>query len=198
MAGADLGELDDAIERAELAAAQLGAGPATEDMEVRLDASPNASGALGLHHDGIPLGAAGLGTRRLLALGLELVGTPEMARDLIDEIEHGLEPHRLRHLLRALRRKVASERSGRGQVIFTTHSRVALEELEPHEVAVVHASKSRTSSTTWTPPRPRRRRASPRARGAEVEVGVIRGHDEVWAAAHEIGRSRTSASSPRW
>jgi len=193
VAGADLGELDDAIERAQLAAAQLGAGPATEHMEVRLDASPNASGALGLHHDGIPLGAAGLGTRRLLALGLELVGSPDGAILAIDEIEHGLEPHRLRHLLRALRRKVASEVSGHGQVIFTTHSPVALEELQPNEIAVVHAIDGDVDVHAIPAHLASLVRSTPEAFlsrrvlvcEGKTEIGVIRGHDEVWSAAHD-------------
>lgn len=193
VAGADLGELDDAIERAQLAAGQLGAGRSTEDMEARLDASPNASGALGLHHDGIPLGAAGLGTRRLLALGLELVGTPDGAILAVDEIEHGLEPHRLRHLLRALRRKVATVGSAHGQVIFTTHSPIALEELEPGEIAIVHASNGHIAVHAIPDDLAALVRSTPEAFlsrrvlvcEGKTEVGVIRGHDEVWSARHD-------------
>jgi putative ATP-dependent endonuclease of OLD family len=193
VAAADLGELDDAIERAQLAAAQLGAGPATEDMEVRLDASPNASGALGLHHEGIPLGSAGLGTRRLLALGLELVGTPDGAILAIDEIEHGLEPHRLRHLLRVLRRKVAGDGAGHGQVLFTTHSPVVLEELEPNEIAVVHASAGDIAARSIPDDLAAIVRSTPEAFlsrrvlvcEGKTEIGVILGHDEVWSSRHD-------------
>lgn len=193
VAAADLRDLDDAIERAQLAAAQLGAGPATEDMEVRLDASPSASGALGLHHDGIPLGAAGLGTRRLLALGLELVGTPDGAILAIDEIEHGLEPHRLRHLLRSLRRKVAAGDSAHGQAIFTTHSAVALEELEPEEIVVVHASDGNIKVRAIPADLAALVRSTPEAFlsrrvlvcEGKTEVGVIRGHEEAWSARHD-------------
>ena len=193
VAGADLGELDDAIERAESAAARLGAGPVTEGMEVRLDASPNASGALGLHHDGIPLGSAGLGTRRLLALGLELVGTLDGAVLAIDEIEYGLEPHRLRHLLRTLRRKVAGDGSGHGQVIFTTHSPVVLEELEPNEIAVVLASTGDVFANAIPDDLSALVRSTPEAFlsrrvlvcEGKTEIGVIRGHDQAWSAAHD-------------
>ena len=193
VASADLADLDQALERAQLAAAQLGAGPATEDMEVRLDASPTGAGALGLHHQGIPLGSAGLGTRRLLALALELVGTADGAILAIDELENGLEPHRLRHLLRTLRQKVGGDAEGRGQVIFTTHSPVTLEELEPEEIAVVHASHGQIDARSIPADLAPLVRSVPEAFLArrvlvcegKTEIGVIRGHDGAWRDRHD-------------
>lgn len=56
---------------------------------------------------------------------------------VIDEIETGLEPHRLSGLLRGLRKKAWSEG---GQVIITTHSPVAITELSEFEAAAVHST----------------------------------------------------------
>jgi hypothetical protein len=126
----------------------------------------------------------------LLALGLELAGTPDGAILAIDEIEHGLEPHRLRHLLRALRRKIAGEGLGHGQVLFTTHSPVVLEELEPHEIAVVHASTGDIEARSIPDDLAALVRSTPEAFlsrrvlvcEGKTEIGVIRGHDPAWSA----------------
>ncbi len=189
VASTDLGDLNTTVERAQTAAARLGAGPITESMEVRLDASPTGASALGLHHDGIPLGAAGLGTRRLLALGLELAGTADGAIVGIDEIEHGLEPHRLRHLLRTLRNNVSES----GQALFTTHSPTVIEELEPAELVVVHASGGESDIRPIPDALASLVRSSPEAFLArrvlvcegKTEIGVIRGLDSWWRSRHE-------------
>ncbi len=193
VAAADLSELDAAVEQAELAATQLGAGPVTENMAAGLDASPTGASGLGLHSSGIPLGAAGLGSRRLLALGLELLGTPDGAVLCVDEVESGLEPHRLRHLLRTLRRKVDAESTGQGQVIFTTHSPVALEELTAPEINVVHAVDGAVSVRQVPADLASTLRAGPEAFlcrrvlvcEGKTEIGVIRGHDMAWSARHD-------------
>ena len=193
VASANLSELDAAVRQAELAATQMGAGPVTENMAARLDASPTSASGLGLHSDGIPLGAAGLGTRRLLALGLELLGTPNGAVLCIDEIESGLEPHRLRHLLRTLRRKVDAGGRGQGQVIFTTHSPVALEELSPAEISVVHSVAGAASVRQVPADLAATVRGIPEAFlsrrvvvcEGKTEVGVIRGHEMAWSDRHD-------------
>jgi hypothetical protein len=60
-------------------------------------------GTLAMHGDGVPLRLSGLGTRRLVALAIQQMSIPEGAVVLIDELEYGLEPHRIRHTLRGLR-----------------------------------------------------------------------------------------------
>lgn len=55
------------------------------------------SGGLSLHDGNVPLRQAGLGTRRLVTMSLQHNEKKTSARPtLIDEVEHGLEPHRLR------------------------------------------------------------------------------------------------------
>jgi hypothetical protein len=65
----------------------------------------------------------------------------EVAKDggvtLIDEVEQGLEPHRIRHLLQVLR---GTDNPGQSRhVLMTTHAPVVLEELEAKQLRVVRA-----------------------------------------------------------
>lgn len=96
-----------------------------------------AAGALSLHDGKVPTRRAGLGTRRLLAVAMQREAAAQSGLTIVDEFEHGLEPHRIRRLLRVLRGR-APEGDGlaKGQLILTTHSPTVLHELESTEVAV--------------------------------------------------------------
>ena len=80
------------------------------------------AGALSLHEGNVPIRNKGSGSKRLIAAAMQmkLHGGKNIA--LIDEIEIGLEPHRIRGLIHRLK--------GAGQQIFTTtHSPVVIREL---------------------------------------------------------------------
>lgn len=85
----------------------------------------------------LPISAFGQGTRRLTALGLQLVNEGTASVLLIDEIEHALEPFRLRHLVRTLRARVDAADASAKQVLCTTHSNIAVEQFEADELHVV-------------------------------------------------------------
>jgi energy-coupling factor transporter ATP-binding protein EcfA2 len=87
--------------RAQSAGKSMGVTP-TAQYEPRLDVRSVSVGssALSLHDGLIPLRRAGFGTRRLLALALEREAITSGSIALIDELEQGLEPHRVRGLLR--------------------------------------------------------------------------------------------------
>ncbi len=72
---------------------------------------------LSLYDGPIPLQSLGLGSKRLAALAVQRAGIGESSVVLVDEIEHGLEPHRIRKLL-----KILCEDRDKGQVIMTSHS----------------------------------------------------------------------------
>jgi len=91
---------------------------------------------ISLHDGDVPFRRMGLGTRRLMSIGLQLSDTEEGAILLIDEIEQALEPHRLKHLLRTLKKSM--EKPGCGQIFMTTHSPATLEELGAEGVYCVH------------------------------------------------------------
>ncbi|WP_323016218.1 AAA family ATPase [Castellaniella sp.] len=81
------------------------------------------SGAIALHsEEGVPLQSLGTGSTRLLVAGLQRVAAEVASIVLVDEVEHGLEPHRLTRLLTSLGAKEAKPPS---QVFMTTHSPVA-------------------------------------------------------------------------
>jgi len=98
-------------------------------------------GGMCLHDGEVPLRRAGLGTRRLLAVAMQREMAKERGLSLIDEAEHGLEPHRIRHFLRVLRGLDEIKR----HVVMTTHAPVVLSELRAAELRVVRSTDGITT-----------------------------------------------------
>ena len=98
------------------------------------------SSTVGLFDGNAPLSQFGVGSQRLLSMGLNISAAPGEAILLIDEVEHGLEPFRLRNLINEFR----SERSAAGQILMTTHSSVAVAECSINEIMVVHSVDGKT------------------------------------------------------
>jgi putative ATP-dependent endonuclease of the OLD family len=136
--------------RAQSAAKNMGVTPVTQ-YEPRLDVRSVSLGssALSLHDGLIPLRRAGFGTRRLLALALEREAITNGSIALIDEIEQGLEPHRVRGLLRVLHPNgsgvVQPDNKDVGQIVMTTHSSIVPDELSCDALRIVR-SKSGAAS----------------------------------------------------
>ncbi len=92
-------------------------------------------GAIALHNEaGIPLRSLGTGSSRLLVAGLQRAAAAAATIALVDEVEYGLEPHRLMRLLDSLGAKETLQPL---QVFMTTHSPVTLRELEGNQLFVV-------------------------------------------------------------
>ena len=92
-------------------------------------------GAIALHSEtGIPLRSLGTGSGRLLVAGLQRAAAAAATVALVDEVEYGLEPHRLMRLLDSLGAKDATQPL---QVFMTTHSPVTLRELSGNQLFVV-------------------------------------------------------------
>lgn len=118
---------------------QLGV-PVGAGAKAMLDAHAVAfgEGAVTLHNvDGIPLRALGTGSARLLVAGMQRAAAPQASILLVDEVEYGLEPHRLIRLLDSVGAKDVTHPM---QVFMTTHSPVALRELSGDQVYVVRAT----------------------------------------------------------
>ncbi|MCA9627994.1 MAG: AAA family ATPase [Myxococcales bacterium] len=137
----DLVRLNEAAEAVERLAGDIGVS-AHSKYRPHLDVGSLSigSGSLSLHDGDVPLRRAGLGTRRLLAIAMQREAASTQGLTLVDEFEHGLEPHRIRKLLRVLRgrppeNKGAGVHEG-GQLILTTHSPTVLAELEPSDLFV--------------------------------------------------------------
>lgn len=94
----------------------------------------NSSGNLALYEGVVPLTNYGLGSRRLAGIAAQQLAHDGKAFLFVDEIEYGLEPHRLVNLLSQLRRTDIS-----GQVFITTHSPTVLRHLDAGDLAVVRS-----------------------------------------------------------
>jgi putative ATP-dependent endonuclease of the OLD family len=185
-------DLVDAAGKAEAAAKEYGA--ATEGRyRPALDASASqmTSAAFMLHEEAVPLKQVGLGSRRLISLALQSLSAREGALILVDEIEHGLEPHRLRHLLQLLRKQLYVVPPV-GQAITTTHSSVAVEELSVRNIYVVQASGAQTILRRARAGLQATARMAPEALLAKrvavcegkTEIGLVRGLQPIWAEQH--------------
>ncbi|RQM47090.1 DNA helicase [Paraburkholderia bannensis] len=93
--------------------------------------SMNASG-VALHDGNVPFRCMGTGTARLAVAALQSAESAQRRFLLVDEIEYGLEPHRISLLVSHLRKRVEAT----GQVFLTTHSTSVLREVRFGEVFV--------------------------------------------------------------
>jgi hypothetical protein len=183
----DLPALHTAAENVKKAGATLGVAPRTEyrpHLDVR--AVSVGEGGLSLHDGDVPVRRAGLGSRRLLAIAMQREVAKVRGLTLIDEIEHAMEPHRIRRLLQVLRQATESK-SGR-HVLMTTHAPVVLEELEAGQLRVVR-SKDGVTKVIAVPGtlQPTVRKASEAFLARKVlvcegrtELGFCRGLDLQW------------------
>jgi Predicted ATP-dependent endonuclease of the OLD family len=159
-----------------------------------------STGSIALHDEGIPLRMAGLGTRRLATLAIQKSAVSEGAIVLVDEIEHGLEPHRIMGAISQLRHdQTAAYEANRsvGQIILTTHSEVALAEAGAKSLFVCRTSRPDRATTLTRPAAPdpihALMRFNPRALFARrilvsegmTEVGLLNGLREFWPPRHE-------------
>jgi len=152
------------------------------------------SGGIALHDGNLPLRRLGTGSARLIVAGLQHdAGTNHIA--LIDEIEHGLEPHRIAQLLRYVTQPKEPAATA-PQMFLTTHSPVAIRELNAAEIFTVRSAEGTTtvSSVSATAKdldtAQRHLRKTPEAFLAQkiivgegrTEQGLTRGFDTWWAS----------------
>lgn len=147
-------------------------------------------GAISLHsEEGVPLRSMGTGSTRLLIAGLHRAAAALSSVVLVDEVEHGLEPHRINRLLDSLGAKDKAEPL---QVFMTTHSPVVLRELSAEQVRVVRSTPS-GHDARWVGVANDFQsavRLFPEAFFAKTvlvcegasEIGLIRGLDQYWTA----------------
>jgi putative ATP-dependent endonuclease of OLD family len=96
---------------------QLGANVGKLSSAFDLRELTMRDGAIAVHSDGIPLRQAGKGTRRLASIAIQLMSAERGKVVLVDEIEQGLEPDRVKQLIRSL------NQTSFGQFFISTHSR---------------------------------------------------------------------------
>jgi putative ATP-dependent endonuclease of OLD family len=172
----------------------------SEDISARLDVEGISvtSGGISLHEGDVPLRLLGMGSARLLVAALQDHAAKSAPFALIDEVENGLEPHRISRLLRYLK----SERGNvRPQLFVTTHSPVVLQELNVSDLAIVRRNIS-TGVVTVTSAKTdmdevdaqAQLRTTPYAYLAQsvlvcegkTEVGIMRGLDQYYYAKKKL------------
>jgi hypothetical protein len=108
--------------------------PVRDKLTANLDHtsfSMNASG-VALHDGNVPFRCMGTGSARLAVAALQSAESAQRQFLLVDEIEYGLEPHRISLLVSHLRKRIETS----GQVFLTTHSTSVLREVRFGEVFV--------------------------------------------------------------
>lgn len=197
---AALTKLVSAATGAQKAAIQAGASTvSTYRPGLEASVTSSFSAQLAIHDGDIPLKAAGLATRRLNAVAFQLQAVESGAVLLVDEIEHGLEPFRLRHLLKHLSKCVGET----GRVILTTHSRITVEELPASALHVVRSNNGTTTITAVGPQLQALVRSNAEALLARrivvcegrTDIGLCMGLSDYWAtkyAARPVAHTGTA------
>ncbi|MCA1494448.1 AAA family ATPase [Ensifer sp. NBAIM29] len=136
----ELKELEGSLKLVTTAAGELGV-PVGAGVQALIDAGSVSftGGTISLHDEnGIPLRSLGLGSSRLLIAALQRKAADKATTFLIDELEYGLEPHRIIRLLGALG---AKEEVPPLQVFATSHSPTTVTELSAHQLHIVRRNK---------------------------------------------------------
>ena len=137
---ADLHTLDDVGETLISVGQQYGVGFESQIKNKMFIQNGTFSSSVGLFEGNTPLNQKGTGSQRLLSMGLNIQASAGNALLLIDEVESGLEPYRLRSLLNEFR----TTHTISGQVIMTTHSPIAVAECTIGELLVVQSKGGNT------------------------------------------------------
>lgn len=137
---ADLHALDGVGETLISVGEQYGVGFVSEIKNKMIIQNGAFSSSVGLFDGNTPLNQKGTGSQRLLSMGLNIQVSAGSALLLIDEVESGLEPYRLRSLINEFR----ITHTVTGQVIMTTHSPIAVAECSIGELLVVQSKDGKT------------------------------------------------------
>lgn len=186
----DLANFDSVARIAETTAHALGVNVvAAYKAHLDTDAINVRIGGLALHDGDMPLRQLGLGSKRMLTTGLQRQAQESPHITLFDEVEMGLEPHRIARLLQHLKD------DDTGQYFLTTHSPVVLRELTVDDLHIVHCNGARIDVVAAKKPAIADSIQGKIRSGAEAflapkivvcegatEVGFLRGLDDYWVA----------------
>ncbi|MDS9468227.1 AAA family ATPase [Paracoccus sp. MBLB3053] len=185
----DLNAFDAVAAKAEITARSLGvAVQSSFNAHLDADAINVRVAGLALHDGDIPLRLLGLGSKRMLSTGMQKQALMAPHTTLFDEVEVGLEPHRIARLLKHLKDDTS------GQYFLTTHSPVVLRELAIADLHVVHWNADRVEVIEANKPGISDLMQGKIRSGAEAflapniivcegatEVGFLRGLDGHWS-----------------
>ncbi|MDD2361758.1 MAG: AAA family ATPase [Oscillospiraceae bacterium] len=137
---ADFHDLDDVGKTLVSVGKEYGVGFDAQIKNRMIIQNGSFSSSVGLFDGNTPLNQRGTGSQRLLSMGLNIQASAGNVLLLIDEIESGLEPYRLRSLLNQFRNMYITA----GQVIITTHSPIAVAECTIAEILIVQSKAGKT------------------------------------------------------
>lgn len=186
----NLTKFDEVARAAEATARALGVNVASSyKAHLDSDAISIHLGGLALHDGEMPLRQLGLGSKRMLTTGLQKQALRAPHITLFDEVEIGLEPHRIARLVQHLKEDAT------GQYFLTTHSPVVLRELTVDDLHVVHCRGGKTEIIAANKPAIADSIQGKIRLGAEAflapriivcegatEAGFLRGLDSYWIA----------------
>lgn len=190
-----LKKFDAAATKSEQVAKGLGV-PVRHEYKAHLDLNTISIriGGLTLHDGDIPLRQLGMGSKRMLLCGIQQESLEDQHITLFDEVEYGLEPHRIARLIKHI------QDDKNGQYFLTTHSPTVLRELTVDQLYVLHKEDNcvcivaaagkdmvglniqghiRSSAEAFLS------RKVVVCEGA-TEVGVLRGMDNLWSSAGRL------------
>lgn len=184
---------DEVAETAETTARGLGVNiTASYKAHLDTDAINVRMAGLALHDGDMPLRQLGLGSKRMLTTGLQKQALRAPHITLFDEVEIGLEPHRIARLLKHLKDDET------GQYFLTTHSPVVLRELTVDDLHVIHCNDGQIAVVAASKPAIADSIQGKIRSGAEAflapkivvcegatEVGFLRGLDDFWSTTEE-------------
>ena len=199
----ELKELEGSLKLVTAAAGEMGV-PVGAAVQALMDAGSISftGGTISLHdEDGVPLRSLGLGSSRLLIAALQRKAAEKATTFLIDELEYGLEPHRIIRLLGALG---AKEEVPPLQVFATSHSPTTVTELSAHQLHIVrrnggHHIVTRASDAGDVQGTIRAHAHALLATSIVVceggsEIGLMRGLDQHFTATGEISLAACGAA----
>lgn len=132
--------LNDVIKKVENNASDLGLEISDTKTTIDFKDISIRDGRISLHADKVPFRLKGKGSKRLLSIAIQ----SELAKSggivLIDEIEQGLEPDRVRFLVNKL------DKSKYGQIFITTHSNNVLVELSTKNLFLMRGGSEKLIS----------------------------------------------------
>ncbi|NKI70265.1 AAA family ATPase [Collimonas pratensis] len=188
-----LKSFDAAATRSEAVAKKLGI-PVDDSFKAHLDLGSISIrvGGLTLHDGDMPLRQLGLGSRRMLLCGIQKENLEEQHITLFDELELGLEPHRIARLIKHIKDDAT------GQYFLTTHSPSVLRELTVEQLHVVHKVAGNVDVVATTGKNLEGLNIQGHVRSSAeaflsmqvivcegaTEVGFLRGLDNLWVASN--------------
>lgn len=130
-------DLNDVIEKVKKSAKEIGVNISGTKTTLDFRDISIRDNRVCLHDENIPFRLKGKGSKRLISIAIQSIIADLGGIVLIDEVEQGLEPDRVKHLVRTF------DRLNSGQVFITTHSQNVIEELDSKKLLLVSNKKGK-------------------------------------------------------